>query len=93
MMQAECVAEDEARIISPTSITDSYAQNLRNELTEFFSAEAGRTIRVTTELREDESLKSAQPQVLSRQEMYEAMVRKNPLLAQLKDGLNLQLDY
>lgn len=93
MMRAECAAEDEARIVSPTAMTDSYAQNLRNELTEFFSAEADHTIRVTTELREDESLKNAQPQVLSRQEMYEAMVRKNPLLAQLKDGLNLQLDY
>jgi hypothetical protein len=31
--------------------------------------------------------------VLSTKEMYEAMAAKNPLLAQLKDGLNLQLDY
>lgn len=93
LMRAECVADDEAHIISPTAITDSYAQNLRNELTDFFSKEAGRTIRVTTELQEDEAAISAQPQMLSRQEMYEAMVRKNPLLAKLKDDLNLQLDY
>lgn len=93
MMQVECVADDEVRIVSPTTMTDSYAQNLRNELIEYFSKEAGRNVRITTELREDEAAKSAIPTVLSTKEMYEAMAAKNPLLAQLKDGLNLQLDY
>lgn len=92
-MQVECVADDEVRIISPTQMADSYAQNLRNELIEHFTKEAGRNVRITTELREDESVKSAQPQVLSKQEMYEAMAAKNPLIAQLREGLNLQLDY
>lgn len=93
MMQVECVADDEVRIVSPTAMTDSYAQNLRNEFIEYFSNQAGRNVRITTELREDESMKAAQPTVLSTKEMYEAMAAKNPLLAQLKDGLNLQLDY
>jgi DNA polymerase-3 subunit gamma/tau len=93
IMHAECAADDEVRIVSPTAITDSYAQNLRNELIEFFSNQAGCSVRITTELREDESIKSSQPQVLSTKEMFEAMARKNPLLTQLRDGLNLQLDY
>jgi DNA polymerase-3 subunit gamma/tau len=92
-MSVECVADDEVRIISPTIISNSQAQNLRNELIEYFSKEAGRNVRITTELREDEAAKAAQPSVLSTKEMYEAMAAKNPLLAQLKDGLNLQLDY
>jgi DNA polymerase-3 subunit gamma/tau len=92
-MSVECVADDEVRIVSPTIISNSQAQNLRNELIEFFSEQAGRNVRITTELREDEALKLAQPQVLSTKEQYEAMAAKNPLLAQLKEGLNLQLDY
>ncbi len=92
-MQVECIAEDEVRIISPTQMADSYAQNLRNELIEFFSKEADRAVRITTELREDEAAKPSQAQVLSKQEMFEAMAAKNPLVAQLKEGLNLQLDY
>ncbi len=91
-MQVECIGEDEVRIISPTQMADSYAQNLRNELIEFFSKEADRNVRITTELREDEAA-AAQPQVLSKQEMYEAMATKNPLVAQLREGLNLQLDF
>ncbi|MBS1616062.1 MAG: DNA polymerase III subunit gamma/tau [Bacteroidetes bacterium] len=93
MMHAQCKAEDEARIISPTSLTDSYAQNLRNELTEFFSAALKRTIRVTTEVIADPSGASAQPQALSRQELYQAMLQKNPVLGTLKDDLNLSLDF
>jgi hypothetical protein len=92
-MSVECVADDEVRIVSPTIISNSQAQNLRNELIEYFSKEAGRNVRITTELREDEASKAAQPTVLSTKEMYEAMAAMNPLLAQLKDGLNLQLDY
>jgi hypothetical protein len=92
-VQVECVADDEVRFISATAMADSYVQNLRNELIEFFSKEAQRNVRITTELREDEALKAAQPQVLSTKEMFEVMAQKNPLLAQLKDNLNLQLDY
>jgi DNA polymerase III subunit gamma/tau len=92
-MQVECIGEDEVRIVSPTAMADSYAQNLRNEFIEYFSKEAGRNVRITNELREDEALLAAQPQVLSKQEMYDEMVKKNPLIAKLREGLNLQIDY
>lgn len=91
-MQVECAAPDEVRIISPSQMADSYAQTTRNELLEYFSKEAGGPIRVTTELRLDESLQPA-TQVLSKQEIYEQMAAKNPLLTQLRDGLNMQIDY
>lgn len=93
MMRAQCVAEDEARIISPTAMTDSYAQNLRQEMTEFFSKALGRTIRVTTEVIADEAGQTGLPKALTRQEIYEEMLRKNPQLAQFKDDLNLSLDF
>jgi DNA polymerase-3 subunit gamma/tau len=91
-MKAECVAADEVRIVSPASITDSYAQNLRNDLIEYFSKEVGGNVRVTTELREDASAQQS-TQVLSKQEIYEQMAAKNPLIAQLREGLNMQIDY
>ena len=92
-MQVECMGEDEVRIVSPTAMADSYAQNLRNEFIEYFAKEAGRNVRITNELREDASLLASQPQVLSKQEMYDEMVKKNPLIAKLREGLILQIDY
>jgi hypothetical protein len=92
-MKVECAAADEIRLVSHSEITDSYAQSLRNDLIESFSAEAGRPVRVTSEFREDPNAAQDIPVVLSKQEMYEAMARKNPMIAQLKDGLNLQIDY
>ncbi len=93
MMVIECVSEDEVRIVSPTAITDSYAQNMRNDLIEFFSEAMGRRVRVTTELREDENAKSAMPMVKSKQEVFDEMVQKNPQIGYLREGLGLQLDF
>ena len=93
MMQIECVSDDEVRIVSPSAITDSYAQNMRNELIDFFSQEMGSRIRVTTELREDENAKSAMPMVKSKQEVFDEMVQKNPQIGHLREGLGMQLDF
>lgn len=93
MMQVECVSDEEVRVISPTPITDSYAQNMRNELIDFFSEAMQRRIRVTTELREDENAKSAMPMVKSKQEVFDEMVQKNPQIGHLREGLGLQLDF
>ncbi len=93
MMDIECKADDEAHIISRTTMADSFAQNLRNEMVEFFSKESGRTVRVTTELREDADQEAARPKVLSKQEMFDAMAARNPNLTRLRDDLNLQIDY
>lgn len=93
MMQIECVSEDEVRIVSPSAITDSYAQNMRNDLIEFFSADMGRRIRVTTELREDENAKAAMPLVKSKQDIFNEMVQKNPQIGHLREGLGMSLDF
>jgi len=93
MMQIECVSEDEVRIVSPTAITDSYAQNMRNDLIGFFSEAMGRRVRVTSELREDENARSAMPVVKSKQEVFDDMVQKNPQIGYLREGLGLQLDF
>ncbi len=93
MMKVECAADDEVRLVSPTAITDSYAQNLRNELIEYFSNAMSRRVRVTTELREDESAKNAMPLVKSKQEVFDDMVQKNPQIGYLREGLGLQLDF
>jgi hypothetical protein len=51
-------------------------------------------VRITTAIIEDEAVKAAQNTVvLSKSEMYEAMARKNPNLAALKDGLGMQIEY
>jgi len=92
-MKIECVAADEMRIISHSEITDSYAQSLRNELIELFSKLFGSPLRITTELRSDGSLVDDNPKILSKQEIYEQMVQKNPNIGRLKDNLGLQIDY
>lgn len=92
-MRAECPADDEIRIISTTEITDSYAQSLRNELIELFSKLFGRPLRVTTELQENSEARDEGPKVLSKQEVYEEMTKRNPMIGQLKDGLGLQIEY
>ncbi len=93
MMSIECMGPDEVRFISPNEMTDSYAQNLRNELIDFFTRESGRHVRVTTEIRRDDSFEAAQPKMLSKQEIFAEMAGRNPLVAQLKDALNLQIDF
>jgi len=51
-------------------------------------------VRITTEVREDKNVTAPEQQrVLSKSEIYDVMAQKNPALAKLKDGLNLQIDY
>ncbi len=93
MMNPELHLPDEIRIISPTEMTNEYALNNRNDMIDFFSRHAGMMVRVTTEVRQDASGHTEQKTVLSKPELYEALAVKNPYLAALKDGLNLQIDY
>ncbi|MEO6833553.1 MAG: hypothetical protein ABI378_13220, partial [Chitinophagaceae bacterium] len=92
-MKVLCAADDEFRIISTTEITDSYAQSLRNELIELFSKLFGRQLRITTELQENKEAQDDEPKQLSKQEIFEEMNKRNPMIGQLKDGLGLQIDY
>ncbi|MBA3828407.1 MAG: DNA polymerase III subunit gamma/tau [Taibaiella sp.] len=95
VMQLEVLPPDEVRIVSPTDITNTYANQERNLLIDFFRQHTGvPALRITTEHREDAVIAAQQQTtVLSRQEMYDAMAAKNPYLARLKEGLNLQIDY
>ena len=94
MMRVEVLPPDELRLISPSELTDTYAREQRSLLTDFYRTETDMIVRITTAIIEDESVKAAQNTVvLSKSEMYEAMARKNPAVAALKDGLGMQIEY
>lgn len=93
MMQLEVHPPEEVRIIAPSEITEMYALDQRNDLIDFYRAHTGLRVRVTTEIREDLTVVQEQKAILSKPEIYEAMVRKNPNLGKLKDALNLQIEY
>lgn len=94
LMQLEVIPPDEIRIISPSELTDTYARDQKSLMIDFFSAETNSRVRITTEIREDESVKAAQNTVvLSRSETFDAMVQKNPALAKLKDNLGMTIEY
>jgi DNA polymerase-3 subunit gamma/tau len=94
-MAAEVLPPDEVRIVAPTDFAESYAKEERNKMIDFFRKETGiLALRITTEIRLDESiLKNEQKVILSKQEIYEEMAKKNPILDELKNGLNLQIEY
>ena len=94
-MYVEAFPPDEVRIIAPSEFVESYAKEDRNKLIDFFRKDTGIVaLRITTEVRENKSvLAQEQKIVLSKPEIYEAMAKKNPYLEQLKNGLNLQIEY
>ena len=94
MMSLEVYPPDEIRIITPTQFTDTYAKDQRNTLIDYFRRHTGIMVRVTTELRENKELEAEQQKtVLSKPEIFDAMVAKNPDLSLLKDALGLQIEY
>ena len=51
-------------------------------------------IRVVTEVREDASaVATEQKIVLSKPEVLDAMISKNPELGRLRDAMGLQIEY
>lgn len=93
-IKPEFRAPDEVCLISPSVLTETYAREHRNEILEYYREQTGIMVRVTTEIQEDEEVMAEQQQkVLSKQDMYDEMVAKNPDLAKLKDALGLHLDY
>ena len=94
MMRVEVHPPDEVRLISPSAFTDGYAKDQKTPLIDYYRAETGMVVRITTEIQEDESVMAAQSiTVLSKSEMFEAMATKNPNLAALKDGLGMTIEY
>lgn len=90
----EMVSVDQVMLISPSDLTDTYAREHRNEILEYYREKTGIPVRVTTDIRIDEHVvERQQHKVLSKQDIYQEMVSKNPNLEKLRDALGLQLDY
>jgi DNA polymerase-3 subunit gamma/tau len=92
-MFAEFYAPDEIRVVCRDSFTVSSANNERDKMIEFFMKQSGSRIRVKVEQREDPNAVNDQPTVLSRQDIYNEMAKKNPHLDKLREALNLQMDF
>jgi len=94
MVKPELVGHDEVKMIASAPFAEETIKEQRNLLIEFYTKHFDQHIRITTELRIDpNSSLNNMPKTLSRQEIFEQMAMKNPELLQLKDVLNLQLDF
>ncbi len=93
MMEAEFIAPDEVVIVCKDQFAQLNANNERNVLIDYFRKHSGFPLRVRVELREDMVLKQEAPKQLSKQDMLDEMVKKNPSLGKLKDALNMQIDW
>lgn len=94
MMRIEVNPPDEVRIITPSELTDTYARDQRNPLIDFYREHTKMNVRIITEIQPDQAIIASQTtMVLSKNEMYEAMVMKNPALARLKEGVGMQIEF
>lgn len=94
MVKPELVGHDEVKMIASAPFAEETIKEQRNLLIEFYTKHFDQHIRITTELRIDpNSSLNNLPKTLSRQEIFEQMAMKNPELLQLKEALNLQLDF
>ncbi len=84
--------DSEAEFICPTEMAEVYVKNTRDRLIDFFQQKYGRLIRILTRVEVDESLPKPQKQ-LSKQEIYEELVKENPVLQTLRNTLGLQIEY
>lgn len=91
-MQAVFLEPDEVRIIAPNEMSFTCALQHRNDLITIFKNESGHPLRIVPELKAEATANEGVT-VMSRQEVYEFMVRQNPNLAMLKEGMNLHIDY
>ena len=93
VLKIELLGNDEIKLIAPNEMSEATIKEQRNQLIDYFSEKLGSKIRITTEVRPDPELEKQLPKVLSKQEIFEKMALKNPALKQLKDTLNLQIDF
>lgn len=94
MMKPELCPPDEVKIITPTDLTDTYAKDNRDELLEYLREKTSILVRVTTEVRLDKEIEQHQQDtILSKPEIFDEMVKRNPQLGKLRDALGLQIEY
>ncbi len=91
-LQIRKAGDSEVEISCPTEMAEVYVKNTRDRLLDFFQKHYSRVIRILTRVVVDESLPKP-PKQLSKQEMYEELVKENPLLQTLRNTLGLQIDY
>lgn len=94
-MSVELHADNEVRLVCPTTLADTYARNQQDEILNFFRDTSRiKNVRVTIELRVNEEMEAEQKdKVLSRQEIFEEMAKRNPVLLDMTDKLGMQLDF
>lgn len=93
-MKPEVASADEIRLVAPNDLVEEYAKEQRDMLIDYFRSNTGIMVRVTTEVRKDESQSQGnQPVVLSKSEVFDLMASQNPNILALRDALNLQVDY
>lgn len=93
MMDMEFHAPDEVRILCKDEMIESAANGERHTLIELFRKESENPLRVRVELRKDMEIKETGPRIPSKPEMLEEMIKKNPALGKLCNGLNLQIEW
>lgn len=92
-MILEKISEEEIRFIAPDEMAESCVKEQRNFLSEYFQAYIGRILRITSEVRKDTTDDNTQKKIMSKQDMYDAMLAKNPNLSLLRNKLNLHIDF
>jgi len=93
-MGVELHPDNEVRLVCPTILADTYARAQQNDILDFYRAETGILVRVTTEIRLNEELEAQQQtKVLSKPEIFDEMARRNPALAEMREKLGLQIDF
>ncbi len=91
-VEIQKTGDSEAEIICPNEMAETYMKATRDRLLAFFQQQYGRIIRVLARVVVDESLPKP-PKQLSKQEIYDELVKENPLLQTLRNTLGLQIDY
>ncbi len=92
-MKLEVEESDLVCIVSPSELTDSYAREHRSALLDLYRERMGYPIRITTKIVENKDDSEADKvRVLSKSEIYEVMARKNPMIAKLREVMNLQVE-
>jgi len=91
-MKMEIVLPDEVKLICPGQLEHVTARNYKSLIQELFQAKLNKIVRIKTEIHIPEHMEHTRERILSKAEMFEAMIMKNPNLLRLKDALGMQLD-
>lgn len=87
-------AEDELHLLSSSEINLAYTKNAAKPFRMYVRKHTGQnTLRVVVALAPDAEKAEPMPKVKSKQDIFEEMMQKNPVLKTLKQDLNLTIEY